>query len=142
MKKMCMLSFIFLVSSVNVFAGSIQSYQELADAMRAGDRFTIVLNLHEVTCNFSMPLGYFAPNKMMLVGAVDAQDEKIITSDMHFTDKAGFPAYEYVKYTFKPDNSLAVRAALYNPVTFEPIGESHIINSTIGQGVKIFTDSE
>lgn len=139
MKKICMLSFIFLLSSVNLFAGSIQSYQELADAMRAGDRFTIVLNLHEATCNFSMPIGYFAPSKMMLVGAVDHNDEKIITSDMHFTDRAGFPAYEYIKYTFKPDNTLTVHAAIYNPVTFESIGSDHVINSTIGNGVKIFT---
>lgn len=141
MKKIYAIGF-FLLTSVNLFAGSVQSYQELSDAMRAGDKFTIVLNLHEVTCNFSMSTGYFTPSKMMLVGAIDAQDEKIITSDMHFTDRAGFPAYEYVKYTFKPDNTLTVRAAIYNPQTFEQIGSEHVINSTIGNGVKIVNTSE
>jgi hypothetical protein len=62
MKKIYALGF-FLLMSMNLFARPVHSYQELADAMRAGERFTSVLNLQEVTCNFSMPLGCFTPSK-------------------------------------------------------------------------------
>lgn len=140
MKKMYALGF-FSLMTVNLFAGQIQTYQELADAMRAGERFTIVLDLHEVTCNFSMPIGYFTPSKMMLVGAVDQNDEKIVTSDTHFTNSRGFPAYEYTKYTFKPDNTLTVRSIAYNPVTFSQMGEDHVLQCSMGHTVKIFTEN-
>lgn len=120
-----------------MFAGEVGSYEELADAMRAGERFTFVVNLQEMTCNFSMPIGYFVPSKMMLIGAVDHQDEKIVTSDLHFTDCLGIPTYEYVKYTFAPNNILHIRLVVYS-TTFEPLAE-HVINCTIGNGVKIKT---
>ncbi len=135
MKKLYALA--LLLMQVGLFAGEVGSYEELADAMRTGERFTFVVNLQEMTCNFSMPIGYFVPSKMMLIGAVDHQDEKIVTSDLHFTDCSGIPTYEYVKYTFAPDNTLHIRLVVYS-TTFVPLAE-HDINCSIGNGVKIKT---
>lgn len=136
MKKLIWICFLFIFSTaVNAFALSIHSYQELASAMQAGDRFVVVLNIQECTGK-SGPIGYFSPSKMMLVPASATSSEYIVTSDLHFTDHKG-PRYEYTKYTFNSDNSIAIRTTIYDPLTFKPIADDHVINCSIDKGIRI-----
>lgn len=141
MKKLSLLSFIFLLSIVaNAFGASIHTYQELASAVRAGDRLVIVLNIQECTGKSNMPIGYFAPSKMMLVPASTANSERIVTSDLHFTEHTGSPSYEYTKYTFYPDNSVVIRTVIYDPLTFKTIDNTeHTVPCAIDKGINITT---
>ena len=76
-----------------------------------------------------MPIGYFAPKQDDVSLCFYAtSSERIVTSDLHFTDHTGSPSYEYTKYTFYPDNSVVVRTVIYDPLTFKTIDNSeHII---------------
>jgi len=140
MKIIGLLFFIFHLSTVvSAYAVPLQSYQELASAVRSGERFAIVLNLQECTGDPSMPIGYFIPSKMMLIPASALSSERIVTSDLHFTDYTGNAIYEYTKYTFNPDNSVVIRTSIYDPVTFMSIGTAHVIDCTLGKGVSITT---
>lgn len=138
MKKFSLFCFTFLLSiAVNAFGTSLHTYQELSSAVRAGDRLVLVLKLQECTGNSNMPIGYFTPSKMMLVPASATSSERIMTSDLHFTDHTGSPSYEYTKYTFNPDNSVVVRTMTYDPLTFKPIKPEHVINCALDKGVSI-----
>lgn len=140
MHKLNLFCFVFLLSAfANVFAGPVTTYQELAAAMRAGDRFVFLLNLQECTGKPNMPIGYFTPSKLMLVPASTSGMERIVTSDLHFTDFTGSPTYEYIKYTFNADDSVMIRTVMYDPLTFKPIGNPHIINCVLGKGISIKT---
>lgn len=140
MQKLAFFCFIFILSTFgSAFAGSVHSYQELATAMNSGDRFVIVLNLQECTGKSNMPIGYFIPSKMILMPASNLSSERIVTSDLHFTDHMGNPLYEYTKYTFQSDDSVVLRTVNYDPVTFKPIGSEHVINCVVDKGISIIT---
>ena len=142
MKKLSLCCFIFLLSVItNAFAISVHSYQELASAMQAGNRFVILANLQECTGKPYLPIGYFVPSKMMLVPASDLGSERIVTSDLHFTDHTGHPTYEYIKYTFNSDNSVIIHTVIYDPLTFKAIN-AHVINSILNQGINIHTTTD
>lgn len=127
--------------SVNAFAKPIHSYADLAAAMQAGNYFVILANLQQCTGKSGMPTGYFTPNAMLLVPATATTPEHIATSDLHFTDSTGNPTYEYIKYTFNPDNSVVIQTAVYNPQNFQPIGTANTINCAFGKGIEINTAS-
>lgn len=124
---------LFLLLSASLSAAPIHSYPELAQALRAGKRFTIVVD-HPHGC------GYFAPTGMVLVSACEDSLEHIATSHLHFSDYPGYPIYEYVKYTFNSDNSVVVNLAMYHPQNFTLIGEPFTLKSAIGHGVQIHTE--
>ncbi len=137
MQKMGLYSFlILLLTVVRAFASPLNSYQELAAALSVGERLVILVNFEECIGK-SGPIGYFIPSKMMLVPASATSPERIVTSDLHFTDYAGNPIYEYTKYTFCPDESVVLRTVNYDPITFKPVGNAHVIHCTLGKGISI-----
>lgn len=142
MQKLALFCFIFLSTAVNAFALSLQSYQELSSAMRSGKRFVIIANLQECTGKSNMPIGYFIPSKMMLVPASEVGPERILTSDLHFTNYIGKPVYEYVKYTFHVDDSVELRTVSYDPLDFKPINTAHVIHGTIGKAILVHASDE
>lgn len=140
MKKLCLLIAIATASFLDLSAAPVQSYQELATAMHAGERFVFVLDLARCTGNANMAVGYVVPTIMMLIPATKTMPERVVTSIMHFSDHSGHPAYEFVKFAFNADGSVMLRTVYYNPQSFEPLGPEHIINCVLGEGVEIFTD--
>lgn len=142
MKNKCLLSFLAIVFIFsNAFADRIHSYPGLVEAMRAGDYFVVLIDMQECTGNPNMPVGYFTPSKMLLIPSVGGNPERIVTSDLHFTDYSGSPTYEYTKYTFKPDNTVAIRTTLYDPLTFKVIGKEYEINCTLDNGLELHATS-
>ncbi|MBX7067158.1 MAG: VirK family protein [Parachlamydiales bacterium] len=127
------LGFVFFLSC-SLFGGTIHSYAELASAIEGGKRVTIVSNLQKCSGNPKFPIGSFAPNAMMIVPGAE---EKICASDLHFTDYSGQPSYEYVKYTFRTNNSVEIRTTVYSPVDFKQQG-THTVSCAIDQGVDLF----
>jgi hypothetical protein len=89
-----------------------------------------------------MPLGYFAPNALMLIPATEAAAEHVTTSLLHFSDHTGNPTYEYVKYTFYSDNSVVVQTTFYDPKSFLPLGPPHTFTSSMDKGVSVKTPSK
>ncbi len=142
MKKIFLLSLAMVAAFLNVFAGPIQTYQDLTSAIRAGNRFVILLDLQECTGKCGMPVGYWTPTVMMLIPASDATSERVATSFLHFSDHLGYPIYEYVKYTFHSDNAVTIRTTYYDPQNFKPIGATHTINCLMGKGIEIYSDSD
>lgn len=141
MKRICLLSLVIMLTPcLNVFAAQIGSYQELMTAMDAGNHFVIILDLKQCTGKPNMPTGYFTPNSMMLIPATEATAERVVTSHLHFTDRSGNPAYEYIKYTFNSDNSVVIRTTTYDPQSFTPIGISHTFNCSVGNGIEIHSN--
>lgn len=132
MKKLCLLS-LFMMLTAFLGAAPIQSYQELVSAMRAGKRFTILVD-------HKQGLGYYTPSGMVLVPASENSLERIATSHLHFSDYPGFPIYEYVKYTFYSDNSAVLQMSTYNAQNFNPTAEPRVLNFTLGEGIKILTE--
>jgi hypothetical protein len=142
-KKIGFLGLIFIcVIFLKASAAPIQSYQELASAMRAGNRFVVLLNLQQCTGKSNMPIGYFIPSAMLLIPSTDTNAEYIATSHLQFTDYSGNPAYEYIKFTFNPDNSVIVRTLVYEPQTFKPTSPARIINCGLDKGVEIHAVEE
>ncbi|MCE5293006.1 MAG: VirK family protein [Chlamydiales bacterium] len=138
MKKiLCMCLLLFAAS--NVDAAAIESYQKLVSTLEAGSQFVIELDLSVCTGQPGMPTGYFAPSSLMHMPASDTAKDRIVTSDLHFTDQSGAPAYEYIKYTIRDDDSVTVSITTYNPQTFKTIGQTHNINCTLGGGIHIYT---
>jgi hypothetical protein len=138
MKKICLLSLAILTAAcINACAATIHSYEELTEAMRKGDRFVFLLDLAQCTGKAGMPTGYYTPSTMMLVPATEKAPERVVTSHLQFTDHSGTPAYEYVKYTFHADNTVMVRTAFYDPQSFKPMGEPHMIKCTVDNGLVI-----
>ena len=121
----------------HAFAATIHSYEELTEAMRKGDRFVFLLDLAECTGKTGMPTGYYTPSAMMLIPATAKAPERVVTSHLQFTDHSGAPAYEYVKYTFHADDTVVVRTAFYDPQSFKPMGEPHMIKCSVGNGLVI-----
>ena len=128
-----------LLLSSTISAQEIASYQEFASALRTGERFIFVIDMQDCTGNPGMPVGYFSPTKLMLMPAKGENAEKIVTSDLHFTDYPGNSIYEYTKHTFKPDDTVSIRTVLYDPVSFKPIGKEYEIHGALNQGVKVLT---
>ncbi|MBS0652517.1 MAG: hypothetical protein JSR39_03210 [Verrucomicrobia bacterium] len=138
MKKLYLLGLAIAFAAFSkISAEPIRSYQELTEAVRSGDRFVILLDLPQCTGNANMPMGYFAPNSMMLMPATATAPERVVTSLLHFSDHTGKPAYEYVKFTIHSDGSAIVRTTFYDPQTFTPIGPGHIVQCSIGHGIEI-----
>lgn len=131
MKKLVAL---FLVLTAFLEGAQVCSYQELVSAMRAGKRFTILVDHNK-------GMGYFAPSNMVLVPASETVLERVATSHLHFSDYPGFPLYEYVKYTFYSDNSATLQMSTYNAQNFNPIGDPRTLNFSIGTGIQIHTDT-
>src|SRR3990167_9883328 len=104
MKKQTFSIFALLTIPLMVFGKPIHSYQELVTAMQAGNYFVIVTNFKKCTHQPELPIAYFTPTAMLLIPATVTTPEHIATSDLHFTDQAGKPIYEYIKYTFNQDN--------------------------------------
>ena len=137
--KKCFLLFLALMAASCLNACTIDSYQQLTDAIRKGKKFVILLDLEQCTGKSGMPTGYFAPNALMLVPAQESAPEHVATSLLHFTDHAGSPTYEYVKYTFYPDNTVEVRTAFYDPQTFKPLREPHSFTTSLNKGLFVKT---
>ncbi len=143
MKRTGLLSLsILAMTFLNLFADPIHSYQELTSAMREGDRFVILVDLQQCTGKAGMPMGYLAPKAMMLVPAKETIPERVLTSDLHFTDHSGKPTYEYVKYTFNVDNTVVIQTTFYDPQDFKAIGSAHTMNCSLGRGVKIYSNND
>ena len=121
-------------------AAAIHSYEELRDAMREGKHFTILLDVRECTGNPQMPVGYSTPTEMMWIPKSENGDEHISTSFLHFTDHGGVAKYEYVKYTFKSDESVDIQVAFYEPHSFELVGKKQQIHCYLDKGIEIFTN--
>jgi hypothetical protein len=132
MKKLCLLS-LFMVLTAFLGAAPIQSYQDLVSAMRAGKKFTILVDHKQC-------LGYFTPSAMVLIPASENSLERVAASDLHFSDYPGYPVYEYVKYTFYSDNSAVLQMSVYNAQNYNLTGEPRVLNFTIGEGVKIHSE--
>ena len=128
-----------LLLNTNLFAATIHSYQELRAAMHQGKGFTILLDLPRCTGNLEMPTGSFTPSTLLLAPATEMTGERIVTSQLHFSDHMGQPMYEYTKYVFQPDNSVLIRVVFYDPKTFELTGSSHLIPCKLNEGVTVVT---
>ncbi len=115
-------------------AAVIGSYEELTTAMRAGARVMIEVDLGACMQNENMPVGYFSPSSMMIVPGAK---EHVVTSDLHFTDTSGRPAYEYVKYTFNSDGSVVVQVTALDPQSFKALAKPHTIICSLGSGVQV-----
>lgn len=140
MKKLAILCTCLLLLAVsNVEAAAIGSYQKLVSALESGGQFVVELDLSVCTGQPGMPTGYFTPSSLMHMPASETAKDRIVTSDLHFTDQSGAPAYEYIKYTFRDDDSVTVTITTYNPQTFKAIGQTHTINCTLGGGIQIYT---
>ncbi|SRR5581483_218532 len=135
------LSAAFFFSS-SAFAQEVTSYQDFASALRAGERFLFVIDMQECTGNAGMPLGYFSPNKLLLMTEKGENSERIVTSDLHFTNYPGNAIYEYTKYTFKSDDTISIRTVVYDPVSFKPIGKDYEIHAKLNQGIKVYTQRD
>ena len=119
--KICLLSFFMMLNGFfNLSAAQIHSYQELKSAILAGNRFVILVNMQE--CSGKGGFGYFAPKAMMLLPPRDKFLERVLTSDLHFSNYSGSPTYEYVKYTFNSDNTVTIDTSFYEPNDFKSIG--------------------
>lgn len=129
---------LLLLQSLN--AAPIESYQELSSALRSGNHFVIITDLEKCTGKIGMPTGYVVPKAMMLVPAKEQTAERIVTSDLHFSNHSGKPTYEYVKYTFNPDNTVVIKTTFYDAPTFLPSDASHTINCFLGNGIDIHTN--
>jgi hypothetical protein len=141
MKKIFLLNLIILLSSsFKVFGAPIHSYQELTSAIHLGNHFVILLDLQECTGKSSMPIGYFAPQAIMLKPETETSLAYVTTSNLHFTDHSGQPTYEYVKFTFNSDNTAEIKTTCYDPQNFNSRGTPHTFKCTIGNGVKIHSN--
>lgn len=130
-KEFLLILIVALIPIRAVFGEPIHSFEELKSALCAGKQFVFIGDFKECTGDAGMPVGYFTPASMMLVG------ERIITSHLHFTDYLGYPAYEYVKYTFTSDNSVCVQTTIYDARNFIVQGIPHTVSCTIGSGFTI-----
>lgn len=136
MKKRFVLSLLCLWTSL-VTADPIQTYQELASSMRAGNCFSVHLDLPKCTGNAALPLGYFIPEGMLLIPEAESVQEHIVTSYLHFTDFMGAATFEYVTCTFYPDNSVLIRILYYDPQNFQPKDRGQSIYCALGNGVSV-----
>lgn len=133
MKKISLFCFLFLLAAISsIFADPIHTYKDFQSAILSGKRFVIIADIAKGS-------GYFTPKAMMVVPASESGCERIVTSDLHFTDYTGQPLYEYTKYIFNPDNSVVIRTSAYDPVTFKTIGPPHFINCIFDNGVSIYS---
>jgi hypothetical protein len=140
MKRICLLSLVIMATAfLDVFAAPIQSYEGLTSAMRAGNRFVILLDLQQCSGNSDMPMGYLTPTMMLLMPASDTNLERVMTSFLHFTDHLGYPIYEYVTCTFNSDDTVVVRMTFYDPQNFKPMGAIQPIDCSIGKGIEIYS---
>ncbi len=136
MKKIFLFGLVAMATTfLEVYAAPIQSYRELTSAIQEGKRFVFLLDLQECTGNPRMPIGYFTPTEMMLMPASETLPERVVTSFMHFTEQAGNPIYEYVKFTLSSDGSVAIRTTFYDPQNFKSIGTPHTLNCMMGEGI-------
>lgn len=135
MVKVYLASLIFVLALCSKCKGApVESYEELTSAMRSGNQVMIEVDLAACMQNKAMPVGYFTPNALMIVPGAK---EKVVASDLHFTDHSGRPAYEYVKYTFNADESVLIEVSVYDPVTFKQLSKPYTISSSLGQGVNV-----
>ena len=142
-KKLFFLILTILVTAfIKLTAAPIHSYQELKAAVCAGERFVIVVDLKKCSGNDGMPIGYFAPKAMMIVPSKETTLERVLTSDLHFSDHLSKPTYEYVKYTFNSDNTVVIHTTFYDPRDFSAFGTMHTVKSSLGNGIEIFTNNE
>lgn len=143
MKKICLLSFVVMATAFSdVFAAALHSYQELTSAMCAGSRFVLLLDLQQCTERPDMPTGYLTPTAMMLMPETETNSRRVVTSFLHFTDRLGYPAYEYIKFTFHSDNTVTVGTRFYDPQNFKSVGIAHTINCLMGKGIEIFSSDD
>lgn len=122
---------------ITLGAVEVVSYEELASALRAGNQFTVVLDLQKCSQKAGMPTGYFVPSAMMLVPGTEQKMEHITASHLHFTDRGKNPLYEYVKYTFYADGTVELATSFYDIATFAPVGTPHSMQCTMGKGIYI-----
>lgn len=128
MRKACLIFALFAIFTSSAY--EINSYQKFTSSIRAGDHFTILFEHEKCT-------GYFVPSSMLIIPASDKQQERVVTSHLHFTDHFGFPAYEYIKYTFSADNNVLVHVKVYDPVHFKEIGPPYDVECSLGTNIKI-----
>jgi VirK protein len=131
-KSFYALTLILMLPFVNLFAEVIHSYEELVSAMHSGKQFVIILDLEQVAGKPGMPTGSFQPKSMMLM------HDRLMTSDLHFSDHQGSPRYEYLKFTFKQDNSVVIQFTMYDAPTFTQVGSTQSFEGSIGKGIEIF----
>lgn len=141
MRKIWLLSLVIMAAFLDVSAAPIRSFPELKSAIRAGNRFVMLLDLQQCTGKTGMPMGYLTPNAMMLIPATESTPERVVTSHLHFTDHSGNPTYEYVKFTLNSDGTVMIRTTFYDPQNFKPIGTPHTINCLMGKGLEIHSDT-
>ncbi|MBS0651769.1 MAG: hypothetical protein JSR93_11470 [Verrucomicrobia bacterium] len=138
MKKFFLWNIAIVFSAFStLFADPVGSYEELTAGIRTGEHFVLLLDLPQCTGNPRMPIGYFAPSSMMLIPGTETTPERVATSLLQFSDHTGKPAYEYVKFTIYADGKVTVRTTYYDPQTFTPIGTSHTIDCSLGNGLEI-----
>ena len=141
-KRFLLILALMATACLNTFASPIDSYQQLTTALRKGKKIVILLDLEQSTGKSGMPTGYFAPNALMLVPAKESSPEHVSTSLLHFTDQSGAPTYEYVKYTFYPDNTVMIRTTCYDPVTFQLLKEPRTFNTSLNKGLFVTTSDK
>lgn len=139
MKKLVLLT--SLVLATNSFA-SIKTYKELAHSVVIGDHIRIGLMMKNCTINDSpvqnpmFKFGYFSPNEIIMTNG-----DTLVASLNHFTKNdlraAGRPAYQYVTYTFTPDNNVRVTMDLLDAVSYASLVPKEVYDCKLGKGVYV-----
>lgn len=136
-KSFFVIGMFLILPFASLIAETIESYEELVSAMKAGRHFVIILDLVQATGKPSMPTGYFQPKSMMLMPATETTEERLMTSYLHFSDLQGKPRYEYIKFTFAPDQNVVVHYTIYNAQDFSQIGTTQHFDCSLGNGIEV-----
>jgi hypothetical protein len=142
-KKTISLNFIFglffMGNMVSAHAAQINTYAELLASIRQGNKLVIVTDFRGCkkasSTATNSAIDYFAPESFLIAPG----QHHIATSHLHFTYHADKPVYEFIKYTFTPDNTTVIEVKVVHPKDFSPITATTSFFCSMRKDISVFS---
>lgn len=141
MKKLLLLSSLCVLSTAG-FAGELNDYEAIKNALTNGQSVRLVTNFAQCTTLSptvlkTMMVGIFTPNE------IGFTDNHIATSMTHFTMNDPFfpnkPVFEFARYTITPDNNISVSLQVLEAPTYIQLMDKISFNCKINEAVKVYS---
>lgn len=129
---------LLLMVTTSSYAAQVKDYSELLQTVKQGYPITIVTHFEKCQDEASKipnkTLSYFRPHAIWVV----ADGQEITTSDLHFTDYMGKPVYQYLQYTFTPNNRVIIVAKSLKPGSFLAKAKAITMSCPLGSAIAVF----
>ncbi len=140
MKKIIFLALCFIATAANAF--EIKEYNFLRLFAARGVVLHIAVDFSQCTVTSATSPTATSSVAMFTPSSLQIADDNIATSFKHFTlDDPAYPGkavYEFVRYTFTADNSLALTSQTLDATNYALLGDPVKLTCKLGSGVRVF----